>query len=157
MSVQAAFRGIDPALEEAARTLGVGPTKTFIRAVLPQLRPAIASGALLSALYAVSDFGVVSLMRFDVFTRAIYVQYQSSFDRSAAAALALVLVALTIVMVVGEGWLRGRSRQYRVATGSARRHRELDLGPWRWLGFAYCAAVFLASVGLPCSSSCTGC
>ena len=88
-------------------------------------------------------------MRFDAFTRAIYVQYQSSFDRSAAAALALVLVVLTIVMVMGEGWLRGRSRQYRVATGSARRQRQLDLGRWRWLGVAYCAVVFVASVGLP--------
>lgn len=149
LSVQAAFRGLDPALEEAARTLGLGPAATFIRSVLPQLRPAIASGALLAALYTVSDFGVVSLMRFDVFTRAIYVQYQSSFDRSAAAALALVLVVLTIVMVMGEGWLRGRSRQYRVATGSARRQRQLDLGRWRWLGVAYCAVVFVASVGLP--------
>jgi iron(III) transport system permease protein len=58
-------------------------------------------------------------------------------------------VVLTIVMVMGEGWLRGRSRQYRVATGSARRQRQLDLGRWRWLGVAYCAVVFVASVGLP--------
>ncbi|MBA3378385.1 MAG: iron ABC transporter permease, partial [Chloroflexia bacterium] len=85
LGVQAAFRGIDPALEEAARSLGLGPYRSFFRVMLPQLRPAIAAGALLSALYTVSDFGVVSLMRFDVFTRAIYVQYQSSFDRTAAA------------------------------------------------------------------------
>ena len=149
LSVQAAFRGLDPALEEAARCLGMGPTRTFFQAVLPQLRPAIAAGALLSALYAVSDFGVVSLMRYDVFTRAIYIQYQSSFDRSAAAALALVLVTFTIVMVAGEWWMRGRSRHYRVATGAARPQRRHDLGRWKWLGVGYCGAVFTCSVGLP--------
>jgi len=149
LSVQAAFRGLDPALEEAARCLGMGPTRTFFQAVLPQLRPAIAAGALLSALYTVSDFGVVSLMRYDVFTRAVYIQYQSSFDRSAAAALALVLVMFTIVMVAGEWWIRGRSRHYRVATGSPRTQRGHDLGRWKWLGQGYCGAVFTCSVGIP--------
>jgi iron(III) transport system permease protein len=149
LSVQAAFRGLDPALEEAARCLGMGPTRTFFQAVLPQLRPAIAAGALLSALYTVSDFGVVSLMRYDVFTRAVYIQYQSSFDRSAAAALALVLVMFTIVMVAGEWWIRGRSRYYRVATGSPRTQRGHDLGRWKWLGQGYCGTVFTCSVGIP--------
>jgi len=149
LGVQAALRGIDPALEEAARSLGLGPVRSFFRVLLPQLRPAIAAGALLSALYTVSDFGVVSLMRFDVFTRAIYVQYQSSFDRTAAASLALVLVAFTIVILALEWWVRGRARQYRVATGSARAVRRVDLGRWKWLGVAYCGLIFVSSVVLP--------
>ncbi len=149
IGVQAAFRGIDPALEEAARSLGLGPFRSFYRVMLPQLRPAIAAGALLSALYTVSDFGVVSLMRFDVFTRAIYVQYQSSFDRTAAASLALVLVAFTIVILALEWWVRGRARQYRVATGAARAVRRIDLGRWKWLGVAWCGLIFMSSVVLP--------
>lgn len=149
LGVQAAFRGIDPALEEAARSLGLGPYRSFFRVMLPQLRPAIAAGALLSALYTVSDFGVVSLMRFDVFTRAIYVQYQSSFDRTAAASLALVLVAFTIMILALEWWVRGRARQYRVATGAARTVRRVDLGRWKWLGVGYCAVIFVSSVVLP--------
>ena len=40
-----------------------------------------ALGALLVALYTLSDFGVVSLMNYDTLTRAIYVQYKSLFDR----------------------------------------------------------------------------
>ncbi len=149
LGVQAAFRGIDPALEEAARSLGLGPFRAFFRVMLPQLRPAIAAGALLSALYTVSDFGVVSLMRFDVFTRAIYVQYQSSFDRTAAASLALVLVAFTIAILALEWWVRGRARQYRIATGTARAVRLVDLGRWKWAGVAYCGLIFTSSIMLP--------
>lgn len=149
IGVQAAFRGLDPALEEAGRSLGLGPYRSFFRVVLPQLRPAIAAGALLSALYTVSDFGVVSLMRFDVFTRAIYVQYQSSFDRTAAASLALVLVAFTILILALEWCARGRARQYRVATGAARTVRQVDLGRWKWLGVLYCSLIFLSSVVFP--------
>lgn len=149
LGVQAALRGVDPALGEAARSLGLGPYRTFCRVMLPQLRPAIAAGALLAALYTVSDFGVVSLMRFDVFTRVIYVQYQSSFDRSAAASLALVLVAFTIVILLLEWWVRGRAHQYRVATGAARTARCVDLGRWKWLGVTYCGVVFASSVVLP--------
>ena len=50
---------------------------------LPALRPSIGAGALLVALYTLSDFGVVSLMRYDALTRAIYLQYRSLFDRDA--------------------------------------------------------------------------
>ena len=67
-----AFRSIDPSLEEAARGLGASPTRVFRTITIPQLRPALGAGALLSGLYALSDFGAVSLMRYDTFTRAIY-------------------------------------------------------------------------------------
>lgn len=149
IGVAAALKGIDPCLEEACRSLGHGPWKSFTRVLLPQLRPAIASGALLAALYTVSDYGVVSLMRYDVFTRAIYVQYQSSFDRTAAAALALVLVAMTIAILWLESWVRGRSRQYRTSTGAARGQHRVQLGRWSWLGVGYCAAVLTAAIVLP--------
>jgi iron(III) transport system permease protein len=149
LGVQASLRGMDPCLEEAARSLGLGPFRTFFRVLLPQLQPAIAAGALLSALYTISDFGVVSLMRYDVFTRAIYVQYQSSFDRTAAAALALVLVAFTLIILVLEWWVRGRSRHYRISTGTARNRKEVDLGRWKWAGVAYCATIAISAIVLP--------
>ncbi len=92
---QAALRDLDPALEEAARGLGVSRARVLARVTLPAVRPSIALGSLLVALYVLSDFGVVSLMRYDALTRAIYLQYRSLFDRTPAAVLALVLVGLT--------------------------------------------------------------
>ncbi|MGL6280385.1 MAG: ABC transporter permease, partial [Gaiella sp.] len=99
---RAALRSSDPSLEEAARGLGVSGPRVALRVTLPTIRPALGLGALLVALYTLSDFGVVSLMRYDALTRAIYLQYQSLFDRTPAAVLALVLVALTAVALAAE-------------------------------------------------------
>ncbi len=149
LSVQAALRGMDPCLEEAGRCLGLGPLRSFFRVILPQLRPAIAGGALLAALYTISDFGVVTLMRYDVFTRAVYVQYRSSFDRTTAAALALVLVAMTIMLLVVEVRIRGTAVRYRLGSGTGRDKRLVSLGKWHPLAFLYCGLVTLLSLGLP--------
>ncbi len=151
LSVRAALRGLDPALEEASRSLGHGPWRAFFSCVLPQLRPAIAAGTLLTALYTVSDFGVVTLLRYDAFTRAIYVQYRSSFNRSQAAALALMLIGFALVLLLAEGWLRGsRAIAYhRTGVGAARKAATVSLGRWRRAAVTFCALVGAASVGMP--------
>ncbi len=143
LNVSAALRGIDPVHEEAARALGKGATEAFLRTTLRQLRPAIVSGMLLSALYTVSDFGVVSLLRYDSLTRAIYVQYQASFDRSYAALLGIVLVIFALLLVLAEAALRDRAAYYRIGTGVARPRTPRQLG-WRTipaLGFVGIVAV----------------
>lgn len=103
----AALQRVDPALEEAARGLGARPTRVFRTVILPQLRPAIGAGALLAALYTLSDFGAVSLMRFDVFTRVIYAQYSGRLDRTPAIVLSLVLILAAIVVIWSEQRTRG--------------------------------------------------
>ena len=137
---RAALEDIDPALEEAARGLGVSGRRAFARVTVPALRPAVGLGALLVALYTLSDFGVVSLMRYDALTRAIYVQYRSLFDRAPAATLALVLVALTAVALALEYRMRQRGRGNRTSPGAARRARPVALGRWRWPALAFCSA-----------------
>jgi iron(III) transport system permease protein len=108
----AALRRLDPSLEEAARGLGASVWRAFRTVVLPQVRPSAAAGALLVALYTLSDFGAVSLMRFDVFTRVVYAQYAGRLDRTPAAVLALVLVLLAVAVLVGEQRSRGRARYF---------------------------------------------
>ncbi|MBI5309428.1 MAG: iron ABC transporter permease [Actinobacteria bacterium] len=146
--VTAAFKRIDPAMAEAARGLGHGPLAAFVRTTLPQLRPAILAGSLLCALYVLSDFGVVSLMRFDTFTIAIYTAYRSFFDASGAALLALMLIVLSAVLLVFEHKLRGDPR-----TQSARSARSagtpVALGRWKFAGFAFCGTVFALAVAVP--------
>jgi iron(III) transport system permease protein len=147
--IRAALRGLDPAVEEASRSLGYGPWKTFFRITVPQLRPAIAASVLLVALYALSDFGAVSLLRHETFTWAIYLQYQSSFNRALAASLSLVLVALAGVVFVAEVLVRGRARHARTAAGVARPHRPVPLGPWKWPAIALCSAVVGVALVMP--------
>ena len=106
LTVRAAWSRLDPGLEEASRVLGRTPVHTFVRVVIPQLRPAVTGGALLVALYTLSDFGAVTMLRYDTFTRAIYVQYRGALDRGAAAVLGLMLVILTIAVLRGEQRLR---------------------------------------------------
>ena len=101
---------LDPALEESARSLGSGRWETFFRVVLPALRPTLASGSLLVALYALSDFGAVSITRYTTLTVSIYNAYGSLFDRTVAASLSTVLVCLTIGFL-GLEWRIGGSRR----------------------------------------------
>jgi iron(III) transport system permease protein len=149
LSVRAGLQGLDPAFEEASRSLGHSSWSTFWRITLPQLRPSIAAGSLLVALYALSDFGAVSLLQFNSFTRAIYLQYQGSFDRTQAALLALLLVGLTAVVLLVEARTRGRARYHRSNAAIARRAAPIRLGRWRWPALAFCSLVVLFALVLP--------
>ena len=149
LTVRAALRRLDPSLDEASRSLGSGRLKTFVRITLPQLRPAIVAGSLLVALYALHDFGAVSLLRFDSFTRVIYTQYRGSLDRSAAAVLGLVLMAVTLVIVTAELRTRGRAAYHRLHGGGARAATPIPLGRWRWPAAAACGLLLLVALVLP--------
>ncbi|MDH5505996.1 MAG: iron ABC transporter permease [Anaerolineae bacterium] len=149
LSVRAALQKMDPSLEEAARSLGLNSWQTFWRVIFPQLRPAIATGGLLVALYVLRDFGAVSIMRYNTFTRVIYTQYQSSFDRTAAATLALVLVSMTLALLVVETRSRGRARYAASATSSAKPPGVFPLGRWRWPALLFCALIVLLALLIP--------
>ena len=141
LSVRAALLKMDPTLEEAARSLGHNLLKTFRRVTLPQLRPAITVGSLLVALYVLRDFGAVSILRYDTFSRVIYIQYRSSFDRASAAALSLILVAMTVVILVLEIRTRGRSLYHSASATASRPLARFSLGAWRWPALIFCAGV----------------
>lgn len=149
LSLRAGLRDLDASLEEASWSLGQGGWGTFRRVVLPQMAPSIAAGALLVALYTLSDFGAVSLLRYDTFTSVIYLQYQTSFDRSLAAGMSLVLVLMTLGILLLESLARGRARYYRASAGPGRIGRRSS--GYRWLLMLLPAAVSLISLGIPLS------
>ena len=147
LAARAAILRTDPALEESARLLGDRRMTVFRRVTLPVLVPAIAAGALLAVLYALSDFGAVSLLQFDSLSRAIYLQYGASFDRSLAAILALVLVSITFVLTWGETRLRARAGSY---AGRPRRPPSVvTLGRWRWPSLIFLGLVVGLALVVP--------
>ncbi|HWS57947.1 MAG TPA: iron ABC transporter permease [Actinotalea sp.] len=152
LPVVAALSRADTGLEEVSRSLGRSAHQTLWSVTVPQVRPAATAGALLVALYALSDFGAPSLMRFDVFTRVIHDSYRSSFDRTPAAVLSLVLVALTIAITVGEARSRGRAGQARVGGGVARTGSTARLGRATPLGVGAVVLVAAVALGFPLAS-----
>jgi iron(III) transport system permease protein len=152
LPVLAALRAGDPAQEEVARSLGHGPVATALRVTLRQARPAAAAGALLVALYVLSDFGAVSLLRYDVFTRVIHTSYQASFDRTPAAVLSVLLVLLTVTLTLAERRARSRTEQVRTGGGSSRRPVRGSLGAWRVPAALAAAAVLVVALAVPLAS-----
>ncbi|WAJ30212.1 ABC transporter permease [Antarcticirhabdus aurantiaca] len=149
LNLRSALLGMDPSLVEAARSLGRSPWRTFRDVTLPHLMPALLSGWLVVGLYVIGDFGAVALMRYEVFSYAIYNQYAGAFDRVYAAWLSLILVALTVSILFAEGFLARRRRYARTGTGVARAAAPFRLGRWRPLAYAFLGLVFAASIGLP--------
>ncbi len=148
LATRAALLRLDPAVEESARLLGDRRMTVFRRVTLPVLVPAIAAGALLAVLYAMSDFGAVSLLQFDSLSRVIYLQYGATFDRSLAAILALVLVGMTFAITWGEARLRMRAGAY--ASGSRPRPPStVHLGRWRWPSIAFLGLITALALAIP--------
>ena len=149
----AALRSIDPAHEEVARALGLRAVPAFLRAALPQIWPAVGGGALLVALYVLSDFGAVSILRVDTLSRAIFASYRSSFDRSSAAMLALLLALLAMLVVAVEQRARGRAQRSRLATSAPRQPPPTYLGAWKIPSYALLCGVVVIGLVVPISST----
>jgi iron(III) transport system permease protein len=110
-AVLAGFRQLDPALEEAAASLGAGRARVLRRITLPLVRPAIAAGASLAFVTAFGDF-VTSIMLYTYDSRPISMEILASLrqaDVGQAAAFGVVLMTLSAVVffLAGEG--RGSS------------------------------------------------
>ena len=145
LTTRAALLTFDDRLVEASQTLNQGRLRTVRRVILPQVRPAVAAGALLAALYALSDFGTPAIMRLPVFTRQIYVENQQ-FGSDYAALLSLELLAVVLVVLALE-W-RVRSNRT-VSGGTTGTENRVDLGLWRWPAMLVPATVATAALAVP--------
>ncbi|MFC7177596.1 ABC transporter permease [Halosegnis marinus] len=148
LTTRAALKSMDTTLVDAARTLGLGRREAFRRVTLPQIRPAIAAGALLVALYALSDFGTPSVMRYSVFTSVIYSVYGDVLGggRDLAAMLSLQLVVVTTVILAIESRVRGSGV---TAESPNARATPLRLGRWRYVAVGACLFVAALAMAVP--------
>lgn len=147
--VAVTLRGMDPALEETARSLGLGARQTFFRVVLPQLRPALLGALLLVALDALVEFDAFVALKYQTFSLDIYAQYRLGFSASGAAALSFFSIALCLVLLFGEARLRGNANYTRVSQGARRAPTRYDLGRATVPVLGGFAIVVAVSVGIP--------
>jgi len=148
--VTPALRLIDPATEEAATGLGASRTRVFFTITLQQLRPALVSAGLMVGLYTISDFGAVSLLRFDTFTRAIFTLYEGQIDRRPAATLSVVLMALALVILFLERRTRSRAGYHLKST--SRRRRRIQLTGWgKTMSVSFLGSFVFVAIVVPVS------
>lgn len=148
LPVMAAMSRLDPVHEDVARAMGKKPLGIVWEIVLPQLRRPMASGGLLVALYALSDFGAVAVMRHEVFTWVIYGAYRAGFNPTRAATLSLILIAAALALTYFESIVRGRHDVARA--GAIARVRKTRLSPVAMTATTVgIAGVLLPAIGVP--------
>jgi iron(III) transport system permease protein len=150
----AAFRAMDPSLEESATMSGANVFQVAWHVTLRLTWPAIVATILILFIRAIESFEVPALVGLpggiEVFTSAIYQavhRYPSQIGLASAYALSLLVITTLGVYFVSR--LSGRGSRYATMTGKGFRPRQIDLGRWRWLTAAIFIVYFLLIVVLP--------
>ncbi|HZR99778.1 MAG TPA: iron ABC transporter permease [Chloroflexota bacterium] len=152
----AAYRAIDPALEEAAYTSGASKLQTVLRVNVPLTLPAILGVMIYLLMTAISVFETPALLglpsRTFVLSSAIYfaVTPQTGLPKyGLGATYGLIMMALGLLAsylyfrVVSEG------KKYAVISGKGYRPRQLELGSWKWAAIGFVAFYFALEIFLP--------
>ncbi len=153
LPVAASFRSADPGQEEAARSLGLGRIRTFVRVTLRQAQGAILGGCLLVTLVILAEYGAFEILGYQTFTTEIFSELQVSFSVATACALSLVLVLLGIVVLAGDVLVQGKGRVVRTGSFAQRATRRHALGRAKLpvlLGFV---VLVVLALGVPIGAS----
>ncbi len=114
-SARAAFEGVDPQLENAARVLGLGEWTLFFRVTLPMAWPGILAGTLLVFARSLGEFGATLMVagsipgRTQTLSVAVYEAVQAGEDSLANTLVVIVSVTCIVVLLVA-----GRLAPFRV-------------------------------------------
>ena len=152
--MSAAFRAMDPSLEESATMSGASVLQVVRRVTLRLTWPAIVATILILFVRAIESFEVPALLGLPggivVFTAAIYQavhRYPSQVGLASAYAAALLVITTIGVYFVSR--LSGQGSKYATMTGKGFRPRLIDLGAWRWLAASLFGGYFALIVVLP--------
>ena len=152
----AAFRAMDPSLEESATMSGANIFQVAWRVTLKLTWPAIFATILILFVRSIESFEVPALLGLpvgiQVFTSAIYQavhRYPSQVGLASAYSVTLLVITTAGVYFVSR--LSSRGSKYATMTGKGFRPRPIDLGRWRWFTAAIFVVYFLLIVVLPFS------
>lgn len=150
----AAFKSMDPSLEESAMMSGAGTWQTFRRITLRLLMPTAASVLLILFVRTLESFETPALIgipaRIYVYTSEIYLafnEYPPDYGRGGALAIGLLLLSAIGVWMYTRATKEGK--KFQTVTGKAFRPRQFDLGAWRWVGFSFLMVYFVFVVLMP--------
>jgi iron(III) transport system permease protein len=150
----AAFRSMDPALEESAITSGARLPTVFRRVTMPLVAPAVGAAVLVMMVRAIESFEVPAILGIPeaiyVFTSRIWRVLDHFPPRfGQAGAYALSLLVFTSIGVYLNNLFTKRSRRYSTVTGKGFRPRPMELGRWRWIAAGAVFVYFAVAVVLP--------
>ena len=151
--IGAVMKSMDPSLEEASQIMGAGRFRTMMRVTLPLVAPGVLGAAIFVFAEMLGSFSAALVLgtpaRFYVITTAIY-QLVSQYPPRIplAAAMGVSLFAVMFVMLYFYRRITS-GRSYVTISGKAFRPRVMDVGWFRWVLFAVCAAYVVLSVVLP--------
>jgi len=137
-----AVRNLDPAQEEAARSLSHHPFRVFWKVSFPQLRPALAGSIMIVVLHVLSDYGTMVQLRQRTLTTTIMAEMIDYGDYTSARSLSLLLVVLTLGFLVLGRLFSGRPIPLSVASQTVRPPNKIRLQRAR-------IPVFLAALIVP--------
>jgi iron(III) transport system permease protein len=150
----AAFKSMDPSLEESAMMSGAGTWQTFKRITLRLLMPTTASVLLILFVRTLESFETPALIgipsRIYVYTSEIYLafnDYPPDYGRGGALSVGLLLLSAVGVWLYTRGTKEGK--KFQTVTGKAFRPRQFDLGKLRWLGLGFLLTYFVFVVLMP--------
>src|SRR5205814_6579097 len=136
-------------LEDASAMLGASAWRTARRVTIPLAAPALAAGALVAFLQAMTLFGAPGILAlpagFHTITTKIWSLFQYPPKPELAAAASLPLLLLTVGLLRAQAKVLGR-RGYAILGGKSGLVRSVPLGPWRWPALAFCLAVLCLPV-----------
>lgn len=138
---------LDPRLVDVARTLGMGPVRTFVRVTLPLLRPALLGAAALVFLFTFTSFGVVLVLgdpALPTIEVEIYYATMQRLDLAAAAGLALLQFAIVAAAIAWSMRLQGRTAVRQRLGDDAQRARPVIGADTVAIGWTWVLAVAIA-------------
>src|SRR6201991_2227408 len=150
----AAFRSMDPSLEESALMSGASRWTTFLKITVPLVRPAIVASILVMTVRSLESFEVPALLGLQngiyVFTSQIYFTLRSyPPDLAGAGALAVGLLVIAVLGVILSNRVGRNSKDYQTVTGKGFRPRPMELGKFRWVAGGLIIVYFVATVLAP--------
>jgi iron(III) transport system permease protein len=153
--IAAAMKGMDPSLEESAKTLGSNEFSVARRITFPLMRPAILAAATLNFVRAVESFDTPAIIalpaRIEVFTTKIWREALGSFptNHNLAAAYGVAILAIALVFVYLYRRFTSQVESFSTVTGKGFRPHQIDLGRWRYLATAVAFLLLILLVVLP--------